>query len=118
MKKVSAKAVKEDDNGMRAEYDFRGGVRGKHYKAMQTGYTITIHGVDGTTVVKNVKPAEGAVILEPDVRAYFPNSASVNKTLRSLITLVPMRRKAVVRKARSVGTRRRGARGSRSKSAG
>lgn len=40
------------DNDMRAEYDFTGGVRGKHYKAMQAGYRITIHHADGTTVVR------------------------------------------------------------------
>jgi hypothetical protein len=30
------------DDAMRAEYDFTGGVRGKHYRTMQGGYTITI----------------------------------------------------------------------------
>lgn len=74
---------------MRAEYNFRGGVRGKHYRAMQTGYTIIIHEADGTTVVKDVMPKEGAVILEPDVRAYFPDSESGNRTLRCLIPLLP-----------------------------
>ena len=43
---------------MRAEYDFRRGVRGKHSKAMQAGYTITIHKADGTTMVKDVMPKE------------------------------------------------------------
>jgi len=74
---------------MRAEYDFTGGVRGKHYRAMQGGYTITIRKADGTILVKEVKPAEGAVILEPDVRQYFPDSSSVNATLRALIRLIP-----------------------------
>jgi len=78
---------------MRAEYDFTGGVRGKHYRAMQSGYTITIHKADGTTFVKEVKPIEGAVILEPDVRKYFPDSDSVNATLRSLIQLIPTHQK-------------------------
>ncbi len=73
---------------MRAEYDFAGGVRGKHYRAMQAGYTVTIHKADGTTLVKEVKPVEGAVILQPDVRAYFPDSEAVNTALRSLITLM------------------------------
>jgi hypothetical protein len=41
---------------------------------MQGGYTITIHKADGTTLVKEVKPAEGAIILAPDVRNYFPES--------------------------------------------
>ncbi len=82
-----------EDDTMRAEYDFTGGVRGKHYRAMQGGYTITIHKADGTTLVKEVKPAEGAVILEPDVRKYFPDSDSVNVTLRSLIRLIPTQQK-------------------------
>jgi len=87
------------DNDTRAEYDFRGGVRGKHYRAMQAGYTITIHESDGTTVVKDVTPKEGAVVLEPDVRAYFPDSESVNTTLRCLIPLLPKRLKRKTRKA-------------------
>ena len=63
MRKVSAKTARRKGNGMRAEYDFTGGLRGKHYRAMQAGYTITIHQPDGTTVTKEVKPKEGAVIL-------------------------------------------------------
>jgi hypothetical protein len=81
--------VHRDVNDMRAEYNFSGGVRGKHYEAMQAGYTITVHQADGTTVVKEVMPKEGLVILEPDVQEYFPNSDSVNDTLRALIKLIP-----------------------------
>ena len=84
---------------MRAEYDFTGGVRGKHYKAMQAGYTITIHKADGTTVVKDVMPKEGTVVLEPDIRAYFPDSESVNRTLRCLIPLLPKKRRTKAKKA-------------------
>jgi hypothetical protein len=32
---------------------------------------------------------EGAVMLEPDVRKYFPDSEAVNQVLRSLIALIP-----------------------------
>ncbi len=74
---------------MRSEYDFSDGVRGKHHKAMETGYTITIHNADGTKVTKEVMPKEGLVILEPDVRSYFPDSESVNTILRALIKLIP-----------------------------
>lgn len=84
---------------MRTEYDFTGGVRGKHYKAMQAGYTITIHKADGTTVVKDVMPKEGTVVLEPDIRAYFPDSESVNRTLRCLIPLLPKKRRTTAKKA-------------------
>ena len=79
-----------DDDEMLPEYDFSGGVRGKHVKAMQSGYTITIHQKDGSTIVKEVEPRPGTVLLEPDVRKYFPDSESVNRTLRSLIILVPV----------------------------
>jgi hypothetical protein len=99
MKKVMTEAIRTmEDDAMRAEYDFTGGVRGKHYRAMQGGYTITIHKADGTTLVKEVKPAEGAVILDPDVRKYFPDSESVNATLRSLIQLIPTQRKTTTKK--------------------
>jgi len=81
---------------MRTEYDFADGVRGKHYKAMQAGYTITIYKADGTTVTKNVMPKEGVVILEPDVRSYFPNSESVNAILRALIKLIPTQKNPVI----------------------
>lgn len=87
-----------EDNDMRAKYDFTGGVRGKHYRAMQAGYTITVHKADGTTVVKDVMPKEGAVILEPDIRTYFPDSESVNRALRCLIPLLPKKYKVKVKK--------------------
>jgi len=44
--------ITHDDDEMLPEYDFSGGVRGKHFKVMQAGYTITIHQKDGSTVVK------------------------------------------------------------------
>ncbi len=91
--------VQVKDNDMRAEYDFTGGVRGKYYRAMQAGYTITIHKADGTTVVKDVMPKKGAVVLEPDIRAYFPDSESVNRALRCLIPLLPQKHRTRPKKA-------------------
>jgi hypothetical protein len=52
------------DDEMRAEYDFSGGVRGKYYEAYQKSSNI--------------------VVLDPDVAAIFPDSASVNEALRLL----------------------------------
>jgi hypothetical protein len=100
MKKATSKphkAVKE----MRAEYDFSKGVRGKHAQALQRGYTIEIHQPDGTTVVEEVRPTEGVVVLDPDIRAYFPDSQSVNDALRALIKLIPSRKQAAPRKGSS-----------------
>ena len=95
MKSVSTTTSLRESNGMRAEYDFTGGVRGKHYRAMQAGYTVTIHQADGTTVTQEVKPKKGAVLLAPDVREYFPDSESVNAALRSIIRLIPRKRPSV-----------------------
>ena len=92
MKKVTRRNSNSNDTDMLPEYDFSGGVRGKHYRALQAGYTVTIHKADGTKVVKHYKPARGTVMLAPDVRKHFPNSESVNRTLRSLIALKPNRR--------------------------
>lgn len=99
MKKEASKMRQIKDNDMRAEYDFSSGVRGKHYRAVQAGYTITVHKANGTTVVKDVTQKEGAVILEPDVRAYFPDSESVNRTLRCLIPLLSQKHKVRAKKA-------------------
>lgn len=94
MKKAMNKMARRANNNMRAEYDFAGGVRGKHYRTMQAGYTITIHKADGKTIVKDVMPKGDAVLLEPDVQAYFPDSESVNKALRCLIPLLPQKHRA------------------------
>ena len=88
MKKMKTERMKKD-NGMRAEYDFRGAVRGKFYKPLHRGYEIHVHKADGTTVVKQMTLKEGTVMLAPDVRQYFPDSESVNRALRCLIPLMP-----------------------------
>jgi len=102
MKKVTTKSIKVEDDDMRAEYDFRGAVRGKHYKSLERGYVIYIHQPDGTTVVKHMKLEKGMVRLQPDVREYFPDSEAVNTALRSLIALMsqmPSETRASVNKA-------------------
>jgi hypothetical protein len=82
---------------MLPEYDFTGKdmVRGKHAKALREGYSVTIHKEDGATVVQNFTLQKNAVVLDSDVRAYFPDSESVNSALRSLIALVPKRSRGV-----------------------
>lgn len=93
MKKATNRTARGRNNEMRAEYDFSKGVRGKHWRAMQAGYTITVHRSDGSTVVKDVIPKKNAVLLEPDVQAHFPDSESVNKALRCLIPLLPKKKR-------------------------
>ena len=84
---MSKQADETDD--MLPEYDFSGGVRGKHYRAYQRGYKIIVHKGDGTTEERDYTLPEGAVMLDPDVRAYFPDAEAVNSALRGLIKLIP-----------------------------
>lgn len=88
MKKKISKARTLKDADMRPEYDFTGAVRGRHYHPLDEGYTVEINKSDGTTVVEHYTLAEGTVLLQPDVREYFPDSKAVNAALRSLIALV------------------------------
>ncbi|WP_107666778.1 hypothetical protein [Cyanothece sp. BG0011] len=81
----------EDD--MLPEYDFSQGVRGKHYHAYRQGHQVTINKEDGTKVVQNFVLEEGSIILDPDVKEYFPDSESVNNALRTLINLIPKSKK-------------------------
>lgn len=89
MKKVKAKNKETDD--LLPEYDFSGkeGVRGKYHRAYRKGHQVRINNEDGTVTTQYFTLAEGAILLEPDVREYFPDSESVNKALRSLIALIP-----------------------------
>lgn len=72
-------------NKMRGEYDFSGGVRGKHFEAYRKGHTVKIDKRDGSVELNYFTQEDGAVMLDPDVKKHFPNSKSVNKALRSLI---------------------------------
>ncbi len=97
MKKAKvSKPAKARSEEMLPEYDFSGGVRGKHYKSYRS-HTVTINKTDGTTQVQHFKLEDGAVMLEPDVRKYFQDSDAVNKALRGLITLVPRKSKNLSR---------------------
>ncbi|HRK36581.1 MAG TPA: hypothetical protein PLJ47_18430, partial [Candidatus Hydrogenedentes bacterium] len=73
MKKVN----KPRNDEMLAEYDFRGGVRGK-YAGRFSGDTVMI-------------------ALEPDVAESFPDAKSVNEALRLLIRVSASSRKAPVK---------------------
>jgi len=95
MKRAVSKIMPGKDD-MRPEYDFpsmKGAVRGKYYKAYRAGHRVIIHEKDGTTSVQYFKLEDGAVMLEPDVRKYFSDSESVNKALRSIIAIIPSKRR-------------------------
>lgn len=84
----------QTETEMLPEYDFsrQKGVRGKYHKAYQQGHKVKIYDTDGAVTVHYFTLEEGAVLLEPDVREYFPTSESVNDTLRSLIALAPAKK--------------------------
>ncbi|MBM4026615.1 MAG: hypothetical protein FJ280_14620 [Planctomycetes bacterium] len=96
MKKVTHNQNRNPESAdMLPEYDLRGkkGVRGKYYRAYRQGHTVRICQDDGSVSVQHFTLEEGAVMLEPDVREYFPTSESVNQALRSLIVLIPKTRR-------------------------
>jgi len=102
MKRKQIKQLEPEKNEMLPEYNFTGkeGVRGKYYQAYRQGHTVKIHEADGTVNVQYFTLEDGAVMLEPDVREYFPSSEAVNNVLRSLIALIPAkpaRRKTAAR---------------------
>lgn len=83
---------------MLPEYDFRGkqGVRGKYYQAYREGHTVRVMQEDGTVTTQYFTLEDGAVLLAPDVRKYFPDTESVNQALRGLIKLIPQEPKEAV----------------------
>lgn len=54
-----------ETDDLRSEYDFGGGVRGKHAARMAEGSNV--------------------VVIAPDLARLFPNSEAVNKALRDLL---------------------------------
>ena len=94
MKNTNSESQGLEMNEMLPEYDFTDGVRGKHHKAFREGHTVKVHRTNGTLDVRYFTLEDGAVMLEPDVRQYFPDSDAVNKALRALISLVPEKRRA------------------------
>ena len=97
---IMKKAVLNKTSGkdeMKSEYNFssmKGAVRGKYYIAYRSGHKVVIHKEGGTSSVQYFKLEDGAVLLAPDVRKYFTNSESANKALRSLIAIIPTKKRS------------------------
>ncbi len=100
------KTLQVKDENMRPEYDFTGGVRGKYARELrENGYTIRVYNADGTFTETRVL-GEKTVVLESDVSEYFPDSQAVNHALRTLLSLVPEKRKTAARKGWDIRNRR------------
>ncbi|MBM4094885.1 MAG: hypothetical protein FJ276_36560 [Planctomycetes bacterium] len=70
-KEMHSQSPRQAEDTFRREYDFSGGVRGKHAARYAAETNV--------------------VVLDPDVAAAFPNAASVNEALRALLKVVPRR---------------------------
>ena len=97
MKTNEVKRKRRQDEMLR-EYDFAGmeGIRGKYYKAYRAGHTVRVHKSNGSINVRYFTLKDGAVMLEADLRQYFPTDEAVNSALRSLVALIPTKSKRKV----------------------
>ncbi len=75
--RTTDKAPEPAIHEIRAEYDFRGGIRGKHAAQIAAGANI--------------------VVIDPDVAKVFPDSESVNEALRALLPIISRRRRSPAR---------------------
>lgn len=69
---------------MRTEYDFSNGVRCKHYRTYREGHSVRVTTSDVEVVEHHFTLEDGAVMLDPDLKLRYPDSESVNRTLRTL----------------------------------
>lgn len=74
----------QSSDNFRAEYNFSQGVRGKHVRDYRAGHSVRVEKSDGTVEEHHFTLADGAVMLDPDLRQRFPDSEAVNNALRSL----------------------------------
>jgi hypothetical protein len=64
---------------MLPNYDFSGGVRGKHFKKYREGVTVRLIGDSNAKLV----------VLDEDMGNIFPDSKSVNDALRHIVEALP-----------------------------
>ncbi len=65
--------------------------------SMELPHTVTVYHEDGQTTTHLLAPASQTVVLDADVYSFFPDSETVNRVLRSLITLIPQQQGELVR---------------------
>lgn len=69
---------------MAEQYEFAKGKRGKHARAYRAGHSVRVTCEDGTIEERHFTLADGAVMIDPDLKKRFPDSDAVNKALRSI----------------------------------
>ena len=94
---MKQKTIENETTDVPPEFDFGGNnrIRGKHAQAMRAGYSIHVEMEDGSLQVQDFPNQPNTIILDSDVRTYFPTSESVNKVLRALIALIPEKKPRV-----------------------
>jgi len=78
---------------MRDAYDFSAGIKGRRYQAYRTEHTVRvmkrkgcIEGcVEGGIEIRQFTLADGAVMLDPNSKARFPDSDAVNRAQRASV---------------------------------
>ena len=109
MKKTKGDPPVVKQTAMQAGYDFTGkkGIRGRYYETYRQGHEVRVTKTDGSVSVQHFTLEDGAVLLEPNVRRYFPDSDTVNAALRGLIALIPAKtaKKAPVKSSRETSTK-------------
>ena len=80
--------IQSAGNKIRPQYDFGKGKRTNHARRYLQGHEVRIERADGSVTVQHFTLEDGAVLLEPDVRAVSKDSSAVNQALRCLIPLM------------------------------
>lgn len=90
MKKANSNPKTSDDD-MLPEYNFKGqkGARGKYYLGPKQAHSVHVRHADGTITKQNFDTLQKVILLDADIAARFPDSESVNRALRTLISLAP-----------------------------
>ncbi len=69
---------------MRNEYDFSKSEQGRHFRAYRAGHSVKVTRADGAIEETHFTLADGAVMIDPDLKTRFPDSDAVNRALRSI----------------------------------
>ena len=63
-------------------------LRAQAERLLDNRYRIYLRHEDGSVSVRRYKLEDGAVLLAPDLRAYFPDSEATNRALRGLVEII------------------------------
>jgi hypothetical protein len=88
--------VKNKKDDILTEYDFSNGIRGKHYKKFQDGFTVTVYSPNKETYLLNKKEKINYIKIDKDISKYFRTSDEINNALRAILSAIPKKQKLAV----------------------